>query len=66
LILHYQKLTNDWGLHRLTGLVCVLVTKRALTFFILSFYLFLIYTLFSPILILFIQLTATLRGQKVR
>ena len=27
LILHHQKLTNDWGLHRLTGLVCVLVTK---------------------------------------
>ena len=37
LILHYQKLTNDWGLHRLTGLVCVLVTKRALTFFISLF-----------------------------
>ena len=31
LMLHHQKLTNDWGLHRLTGLVCVLVNKRALT-----------------------------------
>ena len=33
LILHNQKLTNDWGLHRLTGLVCVLMNKKAITLY---------------------------------